>query len=202
MSQTQHSRTPSVILMIRWDTHTALPGHSPRHARRKHNLRHRDTLGPHTTQEPGPGPEPATHGHATTRITASSHANVRVHTPMCKHTLTQHVTPSHIAPPPLTDTNTFLLHRWRGRGPLGPNLLTPCTLYAQQLRAGGLAVPPTPSALREPETQINRQRSGELAGGMDLPAGPIGSLCSWRTPPASATLLSTLPQPPVAPTPS
>lgn len=101
MSQTQHSRTPSVILVIHLElpsnTHTQLhmdtePCMSvcfgPQHTRPRYNL---SILihGDHTLLKNMAGglPKPATHGH-TTHVTALSHSTLWMYTHMCRHTLT------------------------------------------------------------------------------------------------------------------
>ena len=214
MSQTQHARTPNVILaahlslpppkthtiQLHVDTQPCISGHShPQHTRVRHNLRHLDTPGPYTAPEHGQGPAPAscTWARSGTHHSPQSRNLVGTHKPV--RTQWWRVWKQACGPPPDTPRQ----HPPHTRRHTPPQLernapQTPISLPTPHTPSSLGPEPSTPAQdLRDRDARTEIRRASVRRGPR---AGPTRSLGSRRSPsstcsPASAVPQSTPPHP-------
>lgn len=134
------------------DTQLCVSGHFHiQYTRPKHNLRHCDTPGlqiaPVYNQGPAQASSTQTHNHIHHSPQSCNLVGAHIHVHTHPHQVVKsgsiHVTPhTHRHSPPAPPYTQALSSPTAGEeGALHPSLLPSCTRHAQQLRAGGLAVP-------------------------------------------------------------
>lgn len=187
------------------DTATHVGLSSPRHARPGHNSDTTMTHSSGTRARTGPS-QLHTDGHATTHITAPSHASL-----WCTHTLTQgrrfwkqacDTPPPHSCTPAPTPAHSHThfsppqVERRGGPAPSPHSLHRACPAAQGQRSAG----PPPTSALRDTDGWTEIRGASWRMGGP--PADPTGPHTPGDPPPPPATLHCTLPQPLAPPPPA